>query len=46
MITAKARQQEILLDELEAKDEDYMRLDEESTIIRQENEELHEKTET
>ena len=46
MITSRARSQEILLEELEAKDEDYMRLEEESAAIRQENEEIHEKVET
>ena len=45
MVTAKARQQDIVLDEMEAKDEEYIRLDEESAMVRQENEELHEKVE-
>ena len=43
MITSKARQQEAMLDELEAKDEDYMRLEEDSAMIRQENEQLIDK---
>ena len=43
MITARARQQEVILEELEAKDQDYMELEEESLGVRQENDQLIEK---
>ena len=43
MITARARQQEVILEELESKDQDYMQLEEESLAVRQENDQLSDK---
>ncbi|XP_076823875.1 cilia- and flagella-associated protein 157-like [Clavelina lepadiformis] len=40
MMTARTRQQEAILEELEARDQEYLQLEEESSQIRQENEDL------
>jgi len=42
MITSRARQQEVLLEELEAREQEYVQLDEEATMVRTENEECKE----
>uniref|UniRef100_H2YPP1 Cilia- and flagella-associated protein 157 n=1 Tax=Ciona savignyi TaxID=51511 RepID=H2YPP1_CIOSA len=45
MITARARQQEVVLEELEAREQDYSQLEEDSSDIRKNNEELIEQVE-
>nr|XP_002123434.1 cilia- and flagella-associated protein 157 [Ciona intestinalis] len=41
MITARARQQEVLLEELETREQEYVQFEEESGEVRTENEQLH-----
>nr|CAB3230149.1 cilia- and flagella-associated protein 157 [Phallusia mammillata] len=45
MITARARQQELQLEDLESREQEYMQLEEESTQIRQENEQVTDRLE-
>jgi len=45
MITSRARQQEVLLEELEAREQEYTDLDEEAMVVRTENEDFKEKVE-
>ena len=45
MITSRAREQEGLLEELEAREQEYVQLDDEASIVRTENDDFKEKVE-